>query len=86
MVESEANELSEETMLNAVMFGFENFQGVIDLINELKAEAGKEPWEAPVFPPEFDELYSRIEKVSALNTKRLSTRLTNRNALPVLES
>ena len=62
MVESEANELSEETMLNAVMFGFENFQGVIDLINELKAEAGKEPWEAPVFPPEFDELYSRIEK------------------------
>ena len=62
MVESEANELSEETMLNAVMFGFDNFQGVIDMINELKAEAGKEPWEAPVFPPEFDELYSRIEK------------------------
>ena len=62
MVESEANELSEETMLNAVMFGFDNFQGVIDMINELKVEAGKEPWEAPVFPPEFDELYSRIEK------------------------
>ena len=62
MVESEANELSEETMLNAVMFGFESFQPVIKMINELKAEAGKEPWEAPVFPPEFDALYTRIEK------------------------
>lgn len=54
MVESEAQELSEETMLGAVMFGFESFQPVIKLINELKADAGKEPWEAPVFPPEFD--------------------------------
>ena len=62
MVESEANELSEETMLGAVMFGFESFQPVIDIINELKQEAGKEAWEAPVFPAEFDELYNRIEK------------------------
>ncbi len=62
MVESEANELSEEVMLGAVMFGFENFQPVIDLINELKNEAGKEAWEMPVFPPEFDALYARVEK------------------------
>lgn len=62
MVESEANELSEETMLNAVMFGFESFQPVIKMINELKAEAGKSAWEAPAFPPEFDALYARIEK------------------------
>lgn len=62
MVESEANELSEETMLGAVMFGFESFQPVIDMINELKNEAGKEAWEAPVFPVEFDELYARVEK------------------------
>ena len=62
MVESEAQELSEATMLGAVMFGFENFQNVITLINELKAEAGKPAWEAPVFPKEFDDLYNRIEK------------------------
>ena len=62
MVESEAQELSEETMLGAVMFGFENFQPVIDLIGALKAEAGKEAWEAPKFPPEFDALYERISK------------------------
>ena len=62
MVESEAQELSEETMLNAVMFGFDNFQNVINVINELAKEAGKERWEAPVFPKEYDELYERIEK------------------------
>lgn len=62
MVESEAQELSEETMLNAVMFGFDNFQPVIALIKELAAEAGKERWEMPEFPKEYDELYNRIEK------------------------
>lgn len=60
MVESEAQELSEETMLGAVMFGFDNFQPVINLIAELAKDAGKEKWEAPVFPPEFDELYARL--------------------------
>ncbi len=62
MVESEANELSEEVMLGAVMFGFESFQPVIKLINELKAEAGKPAWEEPVFPKEYDALCERIEK------------------------
>ncbi len=62
MVESEAQELSEETMLGAVMFGFESFQPVINLINELKKEAGKTPWEMPSFPPEFYALFARLEK------------------------
>ncbi len=60
MVESEAQELSEDTMLSAVMFGFESFQPVIKLIGEMAAEAGKEKWETPEFPPEFDELYKRL--------------------------
>jgi len=62
MVESEANELSEETMLNAVMFGFDSFQPVIDMICDLAKEAGKEPWETPAFPKEFDAMYERIAK------------------------
>ncbi|MBP3546179.1 MAG: polyribonucleotide nucleotidyltransferase [Alphaproteobacteria bacterium] len=62
MVESEANELSEETMLGAVMFGFNSFQPIIDMINDLAKEAGKPAWEAPVFPKEFDEMYERIAK------------------------
>lgn len=60
MVESEAQELSEETMLGAVMFGFENFQAVISLIKELAADAGKEKWEEPKFPEEYDALSARI--------------------------
>ncbi len=62
MVESEANELSEETMLNAVMFGFDSFQPVINMIEELAKDAGKEAWAVPTFPKEFDELYERIAK------------------------
>ncbi len=44
MVESEANELSEEIMLGAVMYGHEQMQTVIDVIQELKDEVGKEQW------------------------------------------
>lgn len=62
MVESEAQELSEETMLGAVMFGFESFQPVIKLISELQVDAGKAAWEAPKFPAEFDAMYAKIEK------------------------
>ncbi len=49
MVESEANGLSEEVMLGAVMFGHEQMQVAIDAINELAAEVGKPAWdwEAP---------------------------------------
>jgi polyribonucleotide nucleotidyltransferase len=44
MVESEAKELPEETMLGAVMFGQRQFQPVIDLIIELAQECAREPW------------------------------------------
>ncbi len=44
MVESEANELSEEVMLGAVLFGHEQMQVAVDAIEELKAEAGKSAW------------------------------------------
>ena len=45
MVESEADRLSEEVMLGAVMFGHEQLQTAISAINELAAEAGKPAWE-----------------------------------------
>jgi polyribonucleotide nucleotidyltransferase len=47
MVESEAKELSEETMLSAVMFGHEQMQPVIDAIIRLAEKCAKEPWEIP---------------------------------------
>ena len=44
MVESEANRLSEEIMLGAVMYGHEQMQSAIAAINELVAEVGNESW------------------------------------------
>jgi polyribonucleotide nucleotidyltransferase len=45
MVESEAQMLSEEVMLGAVVFGHEQMQVAIKAIRELAAEAGKPAWE-----------------------------------------
>ncbi|MGB1685021.1 MAG: polyribonucleotide nucleotidyltransferase [Pseudomonadales bacterium] len=45
MVESEANELTEDQMLGAVLFAHQEMQVVIAAINELKAEAGKPAWD-----------------------------------------
>ncbi|MBW3549970.1 MAG: polyribonucleotide nucleotidyltransferase [Proteobacteria bacterium] len=45
MVESEADVLSEDVMLGAVMFGHREMQVAINAINELVAEAGKPKWE-----------------------------------------
>ncbi|KGM52025.1 polynucleotide phosphorylase/polyadenylase [Lysobacter concretionis Ko07 = DSM 16239] len=44
MVESEADVLSEDVMLGAVMFGHQQMQVAINAINELVAEAGKPKW------------------------------------------
>lgn len=58
MVESEAHELPEETMLAAVMFGHRAFQPVIDLILELAREAAREPW--PLETPDYGDLYEQL--------------------------
>jgi len=47
MVESEATELPEDVMLEAVMFGHEHFQPVIDAIVDLAEAAANEPWDVP---------------------------------------
>jgi len=45
MVESEAQQLSEEVMLGGVVFGHNAMQAVIGAINELVREAGKPDWD-----------------------------------------
>ena len=62
MVESEAKELSEEVMLGAVVYGHAQMQAVIQMINELVAEAGKDAWDWVA--PEPDT--ALVEKVAAL--------------------
>ena len=45
MVESEADQLSEEVMLGAVMYGHEQMQAAINAIHELVRDAGKPAWD-----------------------------------------
>ncbi|MEO9655878.1 polyribonucleotide nucleotidyltransferase [Marinomonas sp.] len=45
MVESEAQELTEDEMLGAVLFAHKEMQAAITAINEFAAEAGKPRWE-----------------------------------------
>jgi polyribonucleotide nucleotidyltransferase len=62
MVESEAKELSEETMLSAVLFGHENSKTAINAINELVAEAGKSKWDWQ--PPAMnEEMKAKLENL-----------------------
>ncbi|MCO6434652.1 polyribonucleotide nucleotidyltransferase, partial [Nitrosomonas nitrosa] len=62
MVESEANELPEEVMLGAIMYGHEQMQKVIDAINEFADEAGVTAWDWK--PVEKDP--TLIEKIKQL--------------------
>ena len=59
MVESEAQELPEDVMLGAVVFGHEQMQAAIDAINELADEVAPQPWDWAA--PEKD--VTLIEKI-----------------------
>jgi polyribonucleotide nucleotidyltransferase len=59
MVESEAQELPEDVMLGAVVFGHQQQQAVIELIHQLVEESGKPLWDWQ--PPAKDEaLIARV--------------------------
>ncbi|MDJ0928256.1 MAG: polyribonucleotide nucleotidyltransferase, partial [Gammaproteobacteria bacterium] len=76
MVESEAEMLPEQVMLDAVMYGHEQMQAAIAVIKELAAEAGRPvwQWQAPEADPalvdavaaqagsDFSEAYTIQEK------------------------
>ena len=81
MVESEAEELPEEAMLGAVMFGHEQMRAVIQAIRDLAREAGAQAWawQAPgedgglknalqgEFGPQIAEAYRIKEKAARQN-------------------
>ncbi|QPB43422.1 polyribonucleotide nucleotidyltransferase [Rodentibacter haemolyticus] len=67
MVESEADILTEEQMLSAVVFGHQQQQVVIEAIKEFVAEAGKPRWDWVAPEPNID----LINKVKAIAEARL---------------
>jgi len=62
MVESEASELNEETMLGAVMHSWNGYQPVIDGIIDFAEMAAKEPWDLPEKDPKATQLYKDLKK------------------------
>ena len=82
MVESEANELSEEVMLGAVMYAHEQFQVAISNIAEFAGEVANKQWDwaAPAtnevllgdiksqFGAQIDEAYQIKEKMERYDT------------------
>jgi polyribonucleotide nucleotidyltransferase len=60
MVESEASGLTEDVMLNAVKFGHEKFVPIIDAIEKLAKECGKERW--IIEKKDLSELKEKISK------------------------
>ena len=60
MIESEAHQLSEEQMLEAVVLGHKNYMIVVDAIIELAKKAAKDPWKIPDKDDEIKNLPSQI--------------------------
>ena len=63
MVESEAKELPEDVMLGAVVYGHQQMQTVIDVINTMVDEAGRPLWDWSA-PPKADALVARISELA----------------------
>ncbi|NMG42354.1 polyribonucleotide nucleotidyltransferase [Aromatoleum toluvorans] len=78
MVESEAQELSEEVMLGSVVFGHQQLQVAIRAINELVEIAGKPEWDWQ--PPAKNEaLISRLKELAGAQLED-AFRITSKQA------
>ena len=64
MVESEANELSEEIMLGAVMFGHKANQEIINSIVDLAQACAKDPRDVPETPEIVSQIKSEVQELS----------------------
>jgi polyribonucleotide nucleotidyltransferase len=68
MVESEAQELPEDVMLGAVVFGHQQMQVAINAINELADEAAKPSWDwQPA--PKNEALIARINELAEADVR-----------------
>ena len=67
MVESEAQELPEQQMLEAVMFGHKHMQPVIQAIIKLAEKAAKEPWDIKI--PDKAKYADEVKKVAEATLK-----------------
>ncbi len=60
MVESEAQELSEDVMLGAVKFGHDSYKDVIDMIIDFAEDCAKDPIDMPEPAPELSDCSAAV--------------------------
>ena len=88
MVESEAEVLSEEIMLEAVMTGHDEIKNIINGIEELVTEAGKDKWIIDEIVKD-DTLKNKIEEVAAgkINSAyQIADKVSRQNELDQIKS
>ena len=78
MVESEAQRLSEEIMLGAVVFRHDQMQVAIKAINELVEAAGKPEWDWTA-PPKNEALIARVAELAEAELRE-AYRITSKQA------
>jgi polyribonucleotide nucleotidyltransferase len=88
MVESEANRLSEEVMLGAVVYGHEQLQTVVQAIKEFSAEVNTTPWEwsAAEIDPSLNELVSNQSAAGITEAYAIADKLDRQNKLSAIRS
>ena len=83
MVESEANELSEDLMLGSVLYGHQEMQKVIKACSDLRAKVNPTPWEfsEDVITAEFKEKIANSFKDEIANAFKIADKATRGDAI-----
>ena len=88
MVESQAAELPEEVMLNAILFGHQQMQGIIQAIKELAQEAGKPAWDvqttSALLDSDTEQKITQAVQVPLTEAYQISEKLTRKLKLDKL--
>lgn len=87
MVESEAQELLEDEMLGAVLYGHQEMQAAISAINELVAEAGKPRWEwqAPAENAALKQALAEAFEAKIGDAYRVTDKMARQDTLSALK-
>ena len=88
MVESEAQRLSEDVMLDAVLFGHENMQVAINAINEFADEVGTSAieWVAPEVDSNLEALVVADIEADVKVAYKIAEKLDRQDALKVIRN
>lgn len=88
MVEAGADEVSEKTMLDAIMFAHEEIKNIVGFIDAIVAEVGatKQAFESPVVPAEIEEEVKAFAEEKFDSAIRIKDKKDRENAIDEVET